>query len=155
MINAILAAAAAVASLASKAQRDAADARRENALKALHKQQTVQGILQNRAQAGGANTLQSQIAGSDQEFLRQLAAGRRDSSGDILPFVNSLSGVAQGIASDAAKTPKAPSVPASQVNFQGYSGTDAGGTGGLIPSDDEDERNKFLRGLASRGGMQA
>lgn len=150
MIQAALAALAAIAALGSKAQKDASDARRENALKALHKQQTVQGILQNRAQAGGANTIQSQIAGGDQEFLRQLAAGRRDSSGDVVPFVNAASGVAQGIAGDIAKTPKVDSVPASQVNFQDYSGPNAAGL--KLDNDDQDEQQKFLAQLASRNG---
>lgn len=160
MIGAALAALAAVASLAQKSAKDAEDARRENSLKALHKQQNITGILQSRAQAGGANTLGSQLASGDQQFLRQLAAGRRDTSGDAVPFVNAVSGIAQGVASDIDKsTPQ--SVPASSVNFQSYSGPDvqtspvADNSQPMLAANsmgDEEDRDRFLANLANRSG---
>lgn len=141
-----MAALAAVAALGGKAFKDAADANAQNRARALHKQQQQIGILQNRAQMGGADTLRSTLASNDQEFLRNLAANRRDTSGDMLPFVNALSGVAQGIASDVAKTPSAPKA---QQSLAPISNT-------LDQFDDPNDpaKRSFLMGIAKRNGWQ-
>lgn len=155
MLQAALAALAAAAAIAGKFQKDAADRKAEERAKQIHKQQTITGILQNRAQKSGVDTVQSAVAANDQEFLRNLAANRRDTSGDWVPLVGALSGVAQGVAGDLASAPAAaakqilppqapqPAAPKA-FEYPQYG----------KPVDDEDERRKFLAGLASRGGWQ-
>lgn len=151
MIAAAAAAAiAAIASLAQKSAADAEEARRINNEKRMNKQAEISGILSQRAQAGGVNTSQSGLAGRQLDFMRQLNASHRDSSGDFVPLTNAVAGIGSSLVDSAGK-PQAASVPSSNVNFQGYAGGDS--TAGASPSlDDYDpEKRKYLLSLASRG----
>jgi hypothetical protein len=143
VIQAGLAAAAMAAGLMGQQAKARDDKKREDREKEAFKRQQIAGILQNRAAVAGVDTQQSQLENDEQNFLRQLASQRRDTSGDWLPFVQGAASLAQGVAGDIASKPTAAAPMSKETlapTFQQY---------GNRPEDEQ----SFLMRLARKGGF--
>lgn len=154
MIQAGLAALAAIAGLAGKAAQDKARKEQEERERQQFKASHVNSILARRADMGGADTTRSGLAAEEQQFLRQQAANRPDTSGDFLPFVNALSGVAQGVAGDLAKAPSAVANAVSTAVKPQQSLAPISNVIDQYGDPDDPEKRSFLMKLAQRNGWQ-